>query len=131
MKHLPIKHGIDLAPMVDIVFLLLATFLLSATMGRQAVLDLQLPPATTGHQGGERSIELRIDAEGRVKLDGKPVDQKSLRETLRSVAAAGEFSRRRVRIAADARAPYGSVMVVFDALRSVGLAQIELVAESP
>ena len=129
MKRLPIKHGIELAPMVDVVFLLLTTFLLSATAGRYSVLDLQLPSAAAGRRGEEATIEVRVRSDGAVRINGRLVSEADLRPAVERIRAGGRAADARVRLAADGRAPYRSVLAVLDALRSANLTNIELSAE--
>ena len=130
MKHLPIKQGIELAPVVDVVFLLLTTFLLSASVGRYSVLDLQLPPAGSGRQSTKTSIDLRLAQDGRVTINGRAMLAGEVRPTLERLSQKLSPERTTVRLAADGRAPYRSVLMLLDTLRALQLTHLELVAEA-
>lgn len=127
MKHLPIKHGMELAPMVDVVFLLLAHFLLTATVGRFSVLDLKLPAAASGTTGREAIVTIEVDAGGRLRLQGQPLADAVLIGKVQAGLAKAKADQ--VRIAADDQAPYGRVLFVLDRLRAANILNVELAAE--
>ncbi len=128
MKRLPIKHGIELAPVVDIVFLLLTSFLLSATVASYSVLDLRLPEAGAGRPTTESVLDIRLRADGTVLVERRPVERTALRASLDHLTR-GRGRSTAVRIAADGRAPYEAVVFVLDTLRAAGLTNVELATE--
>src|SRR5688500_473452 len=83
-------RGIDLTPMIDMVFLLLIFFLAATTFARDEVeVDLRLPSAKSGVQGtkGGRQLVVNVFADGRMVVDGRPVTLEALRQKLQAAAA--------------------------------------------
>lgn len=117
----------ELAPMVDVVFLLLAHFLLTATVGRFSVLDLKLPAAASGTTGREAIVTIEVDAGGRLRLQGQPLADAVLIGKVQAGLAKAKADQ--VRIAADDQAPYGRVLFVLDRLRAANILNVELAAE--
>ncbi len=122
-------NGISLTPLIDVVFLLLIFFLTATTFSREEVeMDLDLPEAASGEAGGgEQTIVINIDRDGRLVMNGRGVTEAALHQKLR--AAAARNRDRQVLIRGDTEARYGIVAKVFDAcllakLRSISIGAI-------
>ncbi len=122
-------NGINLTPLIDVVFLLLIFFLTATTFSREEVeMDLDLPEAASGEAGGgEQTIVINIDRNGRLVMNGRGVTEAALHQKLR--AAAARNRNRQVLIRGDTEARYGIVAKVFDAcllakLRSISIGAI-------
>jgi biopolymer transport protein ExbD len=67
------EFGFQIAPMLDILFVLLLFFMVSAgAQKHEASLTTQLPGI--GNPGGDVPVEVGIDADGQVNVSGAPVD---------------------------------------------------------
>ena len=67
------EFGFQIAPMLDILFVLLLFFMVSAgAQKHEASLTTQLPGI--GNPGGDVPVEVGIDADGQVNVSGSPVD---------------------------------------------------------
>ena len=65
-------HGFQIAPMLDILFVLLLFFMVSAgAQKHEATLTTQLPG---GRPGGDVPVQVGIDADGQVNVSGAPLD---------------------------------------------------------
>ncbi len=122
-------NTISLTPLIDVVFLLLIFFLTATTFSREEVeMDLDLPEAASGEAGGgEQTIVINIDRDGRLVMNGRGVTEAALHQKLR--AAAARNRDRQVLIRGDTEARYGIVAKVFDAcllakLRSISIGAI-------
>ncbi|WP_017304321.1 ExbD/TolR family protein [Spirulina subsalsa] len=106
---------INLIPMIDVIFGILAFFVLaSLSLTRWDSFPVNLPGATTGTQTGEEVISLTIAADGKMALNGQGV---TLGELQATVAALG--GERVVLIQGDEFVPHGFVVRVMDELRQV------------
>lgn len=123
--------GVDLTPLIDVVFLLLIFFMVSTTFTRENHLDIELPEAS-----GERSeqqaemIDVVINADGQYRLNNR-VLVNNRRETLvRAVSelADGDASLPFV-ITADARTPHEFVVRAMDVAGSLGFASLSITTE--
>ena len=117
---------LNLAPLIDVVFLLLIFFMVATTfVEREKELGVDLPQAETGDRVEEREeIVINLFEDGRIVLDGREVDRDELLETL--TAAARQSRDTPVTIRGDERASHGRVIDVMDACRLAGLENLGL-----
>ncbi|NSY41066.1 biopolymer transporter ExbD [Leisingera sp. ANG59] len=73
------KKRLSLAPMIDVVFLLLVFFMLASQFGRDRVVPLATGGAGSTYQGPPRLV--LITAEG-LRLNGVPMEEETLAERL-------------------------------------------------
>ena len=116
---------VQLAPLIDIVFLLLIFLLVVSTMKKpEKELPVQLPAsaAAVTVTGVDEPFVVGIDKVGTPYLDGEPVSLELLRQRVRQEATADP--ERRVRIDADARTDFQQVVHVMDLLQFEGLRNV-------
>jgi len=123
---------INLASLIDVVFLLLIFFMVSTTFEQPAVLKVDLPEASNVSQPEKQphSFELVIDQQGqyylndRQLMDGKPA-------TLRAAfnEAAGEDRDIPVILRADANTPYHFVVTAMDVAAQLGFTRLSIATE--
>ncbi len=81
------EFGIDMTPMIDVVFQLIIFFLVSSHLARQEVqLKLPLPEATSGEQETDPNaprLTVNVLADGTLLLAGRPVASQELSPRLR------------------------------------------------
>ena len=118
---------IEMLPLVDVLFLLLAVFLYAmVAMVRAHVVPLDLPALVTG-ETRDLSVVLAVsvEADGALHMGGEPVNLITLEERLR-VRRASE-TELSVVIHADREARHGVVTEVLDRVRAAGLERVFLV----
>ncbi|WP_288371064.1 biopolymer transporter ExbD [uncultured Marinobacter sp.] len=124
--------GVDLTPLIDVVFLLLIFFMVSTTFARESHLEVELPqasgdPATPSevHQ-----IDVVINAEGQYILNDRTLVN-NRRETLeRGVRELAEGdSNLPFIITADARTPHEFVVRAMDVAGRLGFAKLSITTE--
>lgn len=132
MRHEPSddsgEEGINLTPMVDVVFLLLIFYLAATTFQRDEVrLDLRLPTAKSGLASkSEQPIVVNVLADGRVHVDGREVTLPALRQKL---AAAGERNpEQTVLVRGDQQAQFGLGVQVLDLCRLAKIKKVDFAA---
>lgn len=79
ISFLDTKDGVDLTPMIDVVFLLLAFFMVTTDLTEESDLGIQLPanvPAPPGTPLPDEHI-VEIKPSGVVMLNGAPMDNAS------------------------------------------------------
>jgi biopolymer transport protein ExbD len=115
--------GINMTPMIDVVFLLIIFFLLSSHLVKQeAQMDLPLPAADSGEEPDSQSqrLTLNVTAEGTLLLAGRHVDPAELPDRLRQ-ARAEHGDDVEVRIRSDRRVPYRAISPILLACARAGL----------
>lgn len=121
---------IGLAPLIDVVFILLLFFVVTTTFTRETQLQVDLPEAASGTppQPAElRQLEILIDATGAFSLNGKAL----LRSDLASLMAAlgkesGGDASLPVIISADAKTPHQAVVTAMDAAGKAGFSHLRI-----
>ncbi len=123
--------GVDITPLIDVVFLLLIFFMVSTTFERETQISIELPEAT-----GEKlekppaELEITIDRHGVFyvnKLEVINTRADTLKIAIRK--AVGEKRDIPLIINADAKTPHQSVMTVMDAASQLGLLHMIFTAQ--
>jgi biopolymer transport protein ExbD len=120
--------GMNLTPMVDVVFLLLVFFLAATTFANEEVeLDLRLPEARTGETGVQgHQLVVNLAADGRILVAGREVTLEALRQKL--VAAQQRDQKQSVLVRGDQQAQFGLSMQVLDACRLARITKVDFAA---
>lgn len=122
--------GLDLTPLIDVVFLLLLFFMLTTTFVEATRLKIDLPEAGQGAEAERKDDHwvIEIDAQGRYALNGEAVQAEQLSERLRAIP--GRTEETSVLVRADGQASHQSVVRALDAARSAGLVRVGLATET-
>ena len=120
---------INLAPLIDMVFLLLIFFMLSTTFVRETQLKVDLPESVSGEQSeiAAQQLEIVISATGDVAINDQTLSNPTL-ETIRTALAreSNGDTRLPVIITADAKTPHQSVITAMDAAGQQGFTRLRL-----
>ncbi|KMQ74709.1 ExbD/TolR family protein [Marinobacter subterrani] len=124
--------GVDLTPLIDVVFLLLIFFMVSTTFTRESHLRVDLPEASGEPREASdvRQIDVVINAEGQYILNDRTLVN-NRRETLeRGVRelAKGNTSMPFI-ITADARTPHEYVVRAMDVAGRLGFSKLSITTE--
>lgn len=125
--ELPLESGINVTNLVDLAFVLLIIFMITAPI-MQGGVDVQLPRAEARPLQPKEGLVISVDREGRIYVDESPLSYEDFRATF------GAIVRRRnpsgVYVRADERAMYGQVVRVLAVIQAAGINDVGLVAES-
>lgn len=123
----PQTEGVNLTPLIDVVFLLLIFFMVSTTFTKETRLELDLPKAEQGSAGQQSPFELVLSADGKVRIGDHRYD---LAERVKIMSALGELKSSHPNtplvLVADANASHQSVISVMDMAGKVGVSQLSL-----
>ncbi|MCL7461639.1 biopolymer transporter ExbD [Pseudomonas sp. NW5] len=119
----PVEIG--LAPLLDVIFILLLFFVVSTSFSREAPLQLELPEsASTAPASPPQGLELRIDAAGRYQLNQQPLaDAAALAQALAARQAEREQG---LLISADARTAHQAVVTALDIAAQQGFTRLRI-----
>jgi biopolymer transport protein ExbD len=120
------SNGIDITPLMDIVFQLLLFFILTSAM-LQPSLSLDLPGSSRDHGQTEAETVVSVDGNGGVFLNETPVSMEIIESTLRSLA--GEKPDAAVILRGDRLVQYGRFFAVLEIIRSAGIRTVNLAYE--
>ncbi len=121
--------AIQMAPLIDIVFLTLVFFMVTSVYGAlESEVDITLPTADTARQSertqGEIFINLRDD--GTIIVNERALTLEELQETLNRVAV--YFPGGAVIIRGDREAQLGRAMAILDCCRKADIQQVAFAA---
>jgi biopolymer transport protein ExbD len=121
---------IEIIPLIDIMFFLLAAFILvSLSMTQLHRVPIALPEASTGIPDSKTPpFQIAVDANGVTTWDSKIVTLSEITARLKSEAKPDET---RVLIAADAEARHRQVLGVLNAVRDAGIEKVSFESKNP
>ena len=120
-----IHSHLDIAPLIDIVFLLLVFFMLTSTFLIPEAVELELPESKTAEVTDTPSVEVLLDAKGQLRLNGETIEPGQLQQAIKPLLA--QQSETAVTLKSDARTPVQSLLNVMDEIRAAGGSSISLV----
>lgn len=118
---------IDLTPMLDVVFIMLIFFIVTATFVKEAGVDVLRPPATTAERQDLANILIAITAEDQVWIDGNRADERDLATLIKRLHS--ENPQGSVVIQADQDSTHKKLKVVMDAVQKAGVPQVAVAAK--
>ena len=122
------QSDINLTPMLDVVFIMLIFFIVTATFIKQAGIDVLRPEAETSEQRPTVSVLVAISASGEIWIDKKKVDPASVRTNIERIHA--ENPKGGLVVQADKGAKNEKLMAVLAAARAAGLSDVAISTES-
>ncbi len=119
------KARIEIIPLIDIMFFLLACFMLvSLSMIEVKGIKVNLPVASTAQPEKKSDFyTISVDKKGDVYLDKKPMDRAALLVELMKLGKAGT-NETRVYISGDREVYFGSVIDVLDKVKLAGIQKV-------
>ena len=131
-KNPPPPIALQLAPMIDIVLLLLCFFIISWQYSQsETELNVSVPTAQEGadptRQRGE--IIINILADGSIRVDSVTVDLPKLSTKLSAIAQV--YKNQPVRIRGDGSVPYQRIVEVIDVCQKSGIWNISFATQRP
>lgn len=120
---------INMAPLIDMVFILLIFFLVTTTFVREAGVEVQRPTAATAAAKEKGALIVGVAADGRIYVERRQVDLRSVRGLVERFLA--EDPAGAVIIAADKATPTGTTVAVLDQARLAGAKEVAVAARRP
>ena len=121
--------AIDVTPMLDVVFILLIFFIVTATFVKETGVDVNRPEATTAVVQAAGNILVAIDAENRVWIERREIDLRAVRPNIERLHA--ENPQGTVVIQADRNSTTDALIRVLDAARAAGVANVAVATREP
>ncbi len=124
--ELPIRADINVTSLVDVAFVLLIIFMITAPI-MQGGVDVQLPRAEARPIQPKEGIIVSIDREGQIFIDDDRWSYQEFRVAFPSLVETRKPNG--VYIRADERARYGDVVRVLALVRAAGIEDVGMVVE--
>jgi len=117
-----IKPVINIASLVDVLFLLLIFFMVTSAFVEQPNIKLELPSTRHSEVSKMNNMVLSIARDGKLFLQDRPVDNKNLEKELRRVVL--DTGDEVLVLKADKFVPYGVVIDIMDAVKGAGFRKV-------
>ena len=121
------ESQVDLTPLIDVVFIMLIFFIVTATFVKETGIDVNRPDAPTAEGKKKANILIAIDSNNNIWLDRRKIDIRSVIPNIKRLRS--ENPQGSVVIQADEESKNKMLVEVMDAARQAGVANIALAAE--
>ncbi len=119
--------GVDMSPLIDMVFILLIFFMVSSTFVKDMKLDLNRPGASSASKASSKVIRVYIDNAGDSYIDGQPVKVWAIQGKLRDMLRAS--AERSVLVVTDDGIEVNKLIEVVDQCRMAGAKDVAVATE--
>lgn len=123
----PEGSEIDLTPMLDVVFIMLIFFIVTATFIKEPGMEVKRPEAVTRDQIKNQNILIAINGTNEVWIDRKKIEPRFLKSVIERMHAENPLGA--VVIQADQDSNAGTYAEVWDAAKEAGVKRISLAAD--
>ena len=120
------ENEINLTPMLDVVFIMLIFFIVTASFIKEAGIDVNRPDAPTAESVADANILIAISANDEIWIDRRLVDPRAVRPNIERLHA--ENPKGSVVIQADKKSTNETLVTVMDAARAAGVYNVSLAA---
>lgn len=118
---------VDITPMLDVVFIMLIFFIVTATFVKQSGIEVNQPQASTAVVQEKANILIAIDADNKIWINHREVDFRALRPNIERLHA--ENPKGSVVIQADRDSTNEVLVQVMDASRKAGVYDVAIAAQ--
>ena len=133
MRRAPISQAvaeeeeINITPMLDVVFILLIFFIVTANFIKEPGLEVNRPDSETAEPTENAPILIAVGTAGEIYMDGRRIDKRQVKANV--VRLLAENPQGSVVIQADEKATADTIMAVMDGAREAGVYNISLASE--
>ena len=117
----------SLTPMLDVVFIMLIFFIVTATFIKQAGIEVLRPDAMTAEQKPTVAILIAVGPTGEIWIDKKRVDPTSVRAHIERLHS--ENPKGGLVVQADRKSTNEKLMAVLNAARAAGMREVAISTE--
>jgi len=119
---------IDLTPMLDVTFIMLIFFIVTASFIKESGIEVNRPEASTSQPAENVNILVAISATNEIWMDQRRIDVRSVRANIERLHA--ENPKGAVVIQADNQSNTETVAAVLDAAREAGVFDVSLATDN-
>lgn len=124
-------NGINLTPLIDVVFLLLIFFMVTTTFTKETRLLISLPEASGAPvENVPQTVELLVNAEGNYAVNGQNLINREIKTIMAALRdASGGNIEMPLIITADAEATHQAVVIAMDAAGQLGFSKLNIATQ--
>lgn len=121
------ENEINLTPMLDVVFIMLIFFIVTASFIKEAGIDVIRPDAVTADKQEDAAILIAISANDEIWIDRRETDPRALRTAIERLHS--ENPKGSVVIQADENSTNEILVIVMEAAKQVGVANVAIATD--
>jgi biopolymer transport protein ExbD len=114
--------------MLDVVFIMLIFFIVTASFIKEAGIDVNRPDAPTSQRVEDANILIAISANDEIWIDRRLIDPRAVRANIERLHA--ENPKGSVVIQADKKSTNEMLVIVMDASRQAGVYNVSIAANN-
>ncbi|WP_213609875.1 biopolymer transporter ExbD [Pseudoalteromonas sp.] len=118
---------INMTPMLDVVFIMLIFFIVTASFVKEAGIDVNRPEAATAVKKERANILVAISDKGEIWINKRQIDVRAVQANIERLKA--ENPQGSVVIQADKKATTETLIKVMDASRAAGVFDVSIAAQ--
>jgi biopolymer transport protein ExbD len=120
------ENEINLTPMLDVVFIMLIFFIVTASFIKEAGIDVNRPDAPTADKQEDAAILIAISENDEIWIDRREVDPRAVRGNIERLHA--ENPKGSIVIQADQESTNEMLVVVMEAAKQAGVTNVAIAA---
>jgi biopolymer transport protein ExbD len=120
-------NEINLTPMLDVVFIMLIFFIVTASFIKEAGIDVTRPEATTADKQEDAAILIAISANDEIWIDRRETDPRALRAAIEKLHS--ENPKGSIVIQADEQSTNEMLVIVMEAAKQVGVENVAIATD--
>ena len=120
-------NEINLTPMLDVVFIMLIFFIVTASFIKEAGIDVTRPDAVTADKQEDAAILIAISANDEIWIDRRETDPRALRTAIERLHS--ENPKGSIVIQADENSTNEMLVIVLEAAKAVGVANVAIATD--
>ncbi|MAJ11414.1 MAG: biopolymer transporter ExbD [Thiotrichales bacterium] len=123
------ESAIDVTPMLDVVFIMLIFFIVTATFVKEAGIDVSRSAAETAVAQNKAHILVAIDSKNSIWVDKREIDLRAVKPNIRRLISLNPHGT--VLVQADKASYTDTLISVMDEIRAAGVTNIAISAMKP
>ncbi|MGI9233374.1 MAG: ExbD/TolR family protein [Woeseiaceae bacterium] len=121
------ENEINLTPMLDVVFIMLIFFIVTATFIKEAGIQVERPDTVTADTQDDASILIAISGTDEIWIDRKKRDPRAVRSVIAQLHA--ENPKGSIVIQADEKSTHETLVIVMEAAKGAGVTNVAIASD--
>lgn len=122
------ENEINLTPMLDVVFIMLIFFIVTATFIKEAGIQVERPDTVTADSQDDASILIAISANNEIWIDRQQRDPRMVRTIIERLHA--ENPKGSIVIQADEESTHDTLVIVMEAAKGAGVTNVAIASDN-
>ena len=122
------ENEINLTPMLDVVFIMLIFFIVTATFIKEAGIQVERPDTVTADSQDDASILIAISPNDEIWIDRQERDPRALRSVIERLHA--ENPKGSIVIQADEESTHEMLVIVMEAAKAAGVTNVAIASDN-